>query len=534
MLRLSLDLPSVSADIGRRKLRGIAVPWNVDASVSTGQRVRFLPGSVDMTGAPVVLFHDEARPVGKVIDAADTDTHQQVVAAISDVPDGDAALVLAADGALTGFSVGIEPTDAAEDENGTLVVAAGIARHLALVVTPAFSEARVSDVAAGRGQLPPGMRQQEAKPADPEPPQDDTQPDEAADTDTQQELPAEDEAQEGAAMSDTQPDQAPIVVAAGPRIAAGAALPTLGQYLFASIKRNSDPATWANMTAAIQAAGHTTTATTPGLIPEPIVGNVVSKRASSRPILEAFGPLATPDAGSTFRRPVISDPLLDAAAAAEKSDATDVLGVTDVDVTLAYVKRAINISAEAIAFTSPAVLDVAAADLLRAYARGTEKVAATALAAGTYGDIAVAADGADLEAGLYDGAAAIYGAVGVLPDTLVVAPDVWARLGGFVAADGRSLFPVLNPSNSGGTSDGVTAFSMNVLGLRVIVSWALAAGDAYLAASPFVETYEGHQMSLRADEPTLMGVSLGVGGAAGLIVLDAGAVNTITIAAVTP
>lgn len=523
MLRLSLDSPSVSADIGRRRLRGIAVPWNVDATVSSGQRVRFLPGSVDMSGAPVVLFHDETRPVGTVIDAADTDTHQSVVAAISDVPDGDAALVLAADGAMVGLSVGIDPVDAEEDDQGTLVVAKGTARHLALVVTPAFADARVTDVAAGRGQLPPGMRKEEPQPA--------TQPEEAATETTQQEEPAEDEAQEGAAMSETNQPEAPTVVASGPRISAGATLPSLGQYLYASLKRNTDPAAWANMTAAIQAAGHTTTSTLVGLIPEPIVGNVISKRASARPILEAFGPLATPDAGSTFRRPIINDPLLDAAAAAEKSDVTDTLGVTDIDVVLTYVKRAINISAEAIAFTSPAVLDVAAADLLRAYARGTEKVAATSLSAGTYANVAVDNQGGNLEEGLYAAAATIYGAVGVLPDTLVVSPDVWARLGGFVAADGRSLFPVLSPSNSGGTSDGVTAFSMNVLGLRVVVSWALAAGKGFLCASPFVETYEGHQMSLRADEPTLLGVSMGVGGAAGLIVLDAGAVNTITIAA---
>ena len=71
----------------------------------------------------------------------------------------------------------------------------------------------------------------------------------------------------------------------------------------------------------------------------------------------------------------------DAIGGTEKSDVTDQLKVDGVDFTYSFIKRAFNLSAEAIAFTSPQVLDVALRDLGRAYNRGTEKFAVTALEA---------------------------------------------------------------------------------------------------------------------------------------------------------
>jgi len=196
-----------------------------------------------------------------------------------------------------------------------------------------------------------------------------------------------------------------------------------------------------------------------------------------------------------------------------------------------YVKRSCNVSAESIAFTSPAVLDAVGADLARAYARGTETVAAAAITAAGGVAVPIAADGIDAAEVLYDAAATIYSAVGELPDRLVVSPDVWATIGGWADDSGRPLFPVLGPQNAAGTSEGVTAFGMNVLGLSVVVSWALAPGTMRLASSSFVESYEAHRMNMRADEPTVLGVSLGIGGSAALAVLAAGAVQSLTISA---
>lgn len=486
-----------------RRLKGPAVPWNVTATTSGGQTVRFMPGSVDLSGAPVVLHHDETRPIGKVVATADDDAAHHATVAVSEVPDGDAALVLAADGALTGWSVGVEPTEFSDDD-GVLVITASAARHLALVTTPAFSEARVTDVAA---QAP--------------------DPDQGTGSTNQ----------EGESSMDTatvQTEQA-AAVASAPRIPAVTAsagpLPSIGQYLYASLKRKEQPLEFERLQAAVRAAApHTFVGDVPGLVPEPIVGAVLQTRASNRPLFDAFGPLAGPE-GSSFRRPLITDPIADAISAEEKSDVTDQLIVSDVDVAYTFIKRAANLSAEAIAFTSPQVLDVVAADLARAYARGAEKVAATAIqaAGGTPTDIST-----DVSAGLYTAAAGIYAAVGVLPDTLAVAPDVWAALGGAAAEDGRPLFPVIGPSNTGGTADGATSFSMNILGLRVIVSWALQPGACRLIASEFVESYETARVSMRTDEATILGVALGLGGAVATKVLVGGAAKALDVLPVGP
>ena len=136
-----------------RTIRGIAVPWNRDGRVSSGQLVRFLPGALDAAARPVVaLGHDSGRPVGRVVDNTSTDAGMATVVRVSRVREGDEALVLAADGVLGMFSVGVDPTEFTYEQNDdgeqVLVVAAGDWQHLALLPYGAFEDAVVTDVAA--------------------------------------------------------------------------------------------------------------------------------------------------------------------------------------------------------------------------------------------------------------------------------------------------------------------------------------------------------------------------------------------------
>ena len=65
---ITLDAAAPGSTEPRRTITGLAIPWNVEATVSTGQRVKFLEGSLPVDGpAPVLLeFHDSSRPVGNV------------------------------------------------------------------------------------------------------------------------------------------------------------------------------------------------------------------------------------------------------------------------------------------------------------------------------------------------------------------------------------------------------------------------------------------------------------------------------------
>jgi hypothetical protein len=87
-----------------------------------------------------------------VAEAQHTDDGHQVVTRISATPLGDESLTLAADGVLTGWSVGASADEYSWDQSGdepVMVVAAGTVRELSLLVNPAYgSQSQVTHVAA--------------------------------------------------------------------------------------------------------------------------------------------------------------------------------------------------------------------------------------------------------------------------------------------------------------------------------------------------------------------------------------------------
>lgn len=470
------------ADAPTRRIYGRALPYGVAATTSTGQTIKWQPGSIDLSGAPVVLFHDESKPIGRVDRIKDNPDGQDVEIAVSATPAGDEALTLAGDEVLTGLSVGADLKEFTEDEDGVLDVTAADRRHLAVVVSAAYQEARVTKVAAQA-------------------------------------------AEEGAPpMAETATTPTPEAVPAAPRQVSPTVLataPSPGEYLFAMVKRREDPARWERMQAAVLAAApHTLWDDVKGGTYNPLLGPVVDSFApAERPVATAFGVRQAPSGVKAFLRPSITEKLDAAVTAAEKTDVTDgPLKVEQATITMSFLKRSANISAEALAFTSIDVLNLVANDLVRAYLHGFEAATVAALIAQATGTpVTIAAGGADAVDKLAGAAAAIYQQTYTMPDTLVCAPDVWAKFTSYKGTDGRPLFPTLGPVNAPGqNSAGVTSISgLSVLGLRPVVSWSVAAGKAYLASSQWVEVYESSRIDMRVDEPLILGVALGIGGAHG-------------------
>jgi hypothetical protein len=130
-----------------RTIKGTAVPWNQVGTVSDGTSVRFLPGSLDAEARPVVTLGHDGNPIGKVVTNSSSDTGMATAVRVSRTRDGDEALVLASDGVLGMFSVGVNPTEFSYEDD-TLVIAKGEWHHLALLPFGAFSDAVVTDVAA--------------------------------------------------------------------------------------------------------------------------------------------------------------------------------------------------------------------------------------------------------------------------------------------------------------------------------------------------------------------------------------------------
>ncbi len=465
---------SLAADLGKRKIRGQAVPWGVEATVSTGQKVRFEAGSVDLDGAPVVMHHDETQPIGKVIDSASTEVGLDVVASISSVQGGDDALVLAADGVVTGWSVGVEPTEF-EDVDGVMVVTASTARHLALVTE---SEKAKQD-----------RRTTDGAPA-----------------------PKATKKKEPVVSDDTPTTEAPAVVnAAAGRFTTDVRLPGVGEYLHAQLHQNAAPERFAAMQAAVQAAApDTILSDVPGLIPKPLLQTVFNRFHPNRPWWDAVSKGSMAVEGSSFTMPIITDPLADGSAVAELADASDTVGVTGDDFTWVTVKRAFEVSAETIIRSSPSVLDVLAQQMVASYNRGFEAVAKAYIEGATYPTaLAVASGGTDFVSQLYIGAGAIYQDSGALPDVLLVSNSAWAKIGGYKASDGRQLFPYLAPMNASGTDGGVTEFSLNPLGLKVVVSHLANAASVYLYNSQALFAWEGNQAQYAINAPTVLSYQAG-------------------------
>lgn len=496
-MRINLSAPiTVAAAAGpdgepRRRIDGLAVPWNVTANASTGP-VRFLPGSLPEDGpAPkLIRDHDSTRPIGIVAERVATDEGMMFSARIAATVDGDEALVLAADGVLDAVSVGVEPIDY-ELEDGVLVVSAGRWLELSLVAFGAFPAARVHQVAATPADDP--------EPTTPEPTPE----------------------QESPAMSDTTPapadeatiPTAPIIVAsdrARPITAAG--------YLSAVASGRITPAVQA--VAAEQGTGDT-----PGILPEPLVGQVYDNLRLTRPFISAIGTLAMPAGGEVFNRRKITQHV----AVTEQVDEFDELAsqkmtIAKVPVTKRTYGGYVDLSEQELDWTDPAAVNLVLTDMGKVYAFRTETVACAALVAGaTVTDtIADYTDGDEVLDALYDASATIMAATDELPTHLFLAPNRWASMGKMKNANGDRLFVQVGPMNVSGTMNPGT-FTVQGLGLTVVVSPRFAAGSMIVGHPSGIELYEQNKGSIRVDQPATLSTRIAWRGYFATAILNAGA-----------
>jgi HK97 family phage prohead protease len=141
----------------RRTITGIAVPYNVYATVSDGTQVQFAPGSLPVDGkAPkLYMYHDSSQAIGIVSERVDSPEAMYFTATVSNTRAGDEALVLAADGVLDSVSVGVNPTEFKFDDAGNMTVVQGEWVELSVVPIGAYSGATITKVAASEPDTEP-------------------------------------------------------------------------------------------------------------------------------------------------------------------------------------------------------------------------------------------------------------------------------------------------------------------------------------------------------------------------------------------
>jgi HK97 family phage prohead protease len=480
----------------------LALPYNVEATVSDGTKVMFMPGSLNAGGKMPKLYlgHDSMQAVGLVTSMVDTPGGMMYEARISETTLGNEALVLAADGVLDAVSVGVNPTKFSYDENGTMVIAEASWQELSLVPFGAFAGASVDRVAAS-------IHQEE----------------------TEVVLNSEQEpVEEINEMS--QPVETPAVIEAAPMAqplyaqARNFKLPSASEFIAATFQGGG---VLAEMNARIQAAApNITTSDTPGILPEIITGSVFDGLNPIRPFVSAIGSRAMPQSGATFRRPVIT---VRPTVTQQPTGQLNTLDPSTVTVANNNVNKLtfgtyVTMSEQDLDWTDPASINIVLNQLAIAYGQATDNYAVdTCHAAITQtSSVADTSDPADWIAAIYEGARQISASSNYLPTHMVVTPTTWAALGSLVDTTGRPVFPQIGAMNAPGELSAAN-WNGNPLGLVLVVDKHTPGSFMGHAAGPAAgfEFYEQQKGAISVDVPSTLGRTIAYRGYAAAFMADA-------------
>ena len=262
------------------------------------------------------------------------------------------------------------------------------------------------------------------------------------------------------------------------------------------------------------ALANQTTDDTPGLLPHPIIGAVVSLIDASRPLISGLGGARSMGGvpGKTFGRPKVTQHVIVGPQSAEKAELpTREMTIGEISFTKGTFGGAVDVSRQDIDWTSPAAWDILIRDLADVYAIETEEAVAAGFVAAADDVNAATAVGAtnDLAAwatALYAAAGLIYASAKRLPDRIFCSVDIWGMLGPLV--DNRGL--VFGPSPAG--SNSLDSFAGNMLQVPRIVVPAFPDGTCIVASAGAYEVYEEVIGLLTAVEPSLLGVEVAYGG----------------------
>lgn len=507
MIKLIPSLITVDAAAGdqpRRSISGVAVTYDETATVLDGTQVRFLQGSLPVTGRDPKLYmqHDSAQIVGKVVERVDTPQGMMFTAKISATRLGDEALVLAKDGVIDAVSVGVNPTKFSYDDEGVMIVEAADWTELSLVSQGAFEGAVITEVAASK----PDETIPETEPVS----------DIQSDQDTEQD------------KTMTDKIETPVVEAATATVdklwaqpAREFAMPSAGEYLAAmhtggdTFRKVNEAFQFANkkrQSALQAAAGDVATTDTPGLLPVPVLGPLFQDLNFVRPVVTALGAKAMPNTPSkTFIRPTITTHTSAATTAEFGAPSATTMVIASNVVTKTTVAGQVTLSVQDMDFTDPAAMNLILNDLAGEYLIATDNIAADNMVAGKTASgstwTVTAGNPTSLMNSLYDAAREIAEDSNYFPTHLFVSPDVWEKLGAQLDSTYRPLFPAVNgqnfvQQNGLGTASGALNYqSMNPLGLQLVVDNNFASGTMLVVYAPGFEVYEQQKGIMSLENP---------------------------------
>ena len=521
-----------------RSISGVAVTYDETAVVNDGTKVRFLQGSLPVTGRDPKLYmqHDSNQIVGKVVERVDTAEGMLFTAKISATRLGDEALTLANDGVIDAVSVGVTPTKFSYDEEGVMIVEAATWSELSLVSEGAFAGAVITDVAASAPDEPAVESIHETNPA----------VELISDQETTKDTDMS-EAKETAVVEAAQATTEKLWAQPARKFN----LPTPGEYFaamhiggttFENVARATNEFVKSNQSALQAAAGDIATTDTPGLLPIPVLGPVFQDLNFIRPVVNAVGARAMPNNGAskTFVRPTITTHTSVAAQSSEFAAASaTTMVIASNSVTKTTLAGQVTLSIQDVDFTDPASLNIILNDLVGQYMLASDNVAADAITAGATASGATwtvsSTDPSSLFNALYTAAYNILTNTNFLPDHCFVDPNVWLYLGKQLDGDKRPVFPYVGAAglqgmNAAGTANITQMSTFNPFGLTLVADKNFAASTLVVARGEAIEFYEQVRGLMSVELPSTLGRNFSYAGYVSTFIADSTQVQSILIA----
>lgn len=281
----------------------------------------------------------------------------------------------------------------------------------------------------------------------------------------------------------------------------------------------------------VRAADHQTTADNLGVIPDPIVGDVVNFVDGARPMVGTLPMRRITQA--TWHRPKVTQHVSVAkqgvagAAADEKVELpSQAMTITRLTADATTYGGYVNVSRQNLDFSDPQVFDIIVQDLSTEYAVQTESSTAQSVFTGAGGSTNIGATPTadSIKTGLWTAAGSIFAAVkGQGRLFLALSPDALTTFG--------PLFDPVNPRDA--QSEGFTAgsFAQGVLGsisgIPALMSSGLTGDQAVVYSTAAVEANEQRVGTLSVIEPSVLGVQVAYAGYFTEQIIEANGIHTL-------
>jgi HK97 family phage prohead protease len=478
-IKFSTDI--IAANSSKRELTGVIVPFGEVGHTNMGDVV-FQKGSLKI-GEGIKLFteHDMTRPIGKLSRYEEDDNGIIGTFKIARTNSGDDALAEAQEGLRTGFSVGAMIDDFVTRGEQVIVNEATL-KEVSHVTFPAFGEhAQITEVAASAETSQPT-----------------TESEELVSNEVTPEVVEEVAAEVAAPAVEAQERNVRPAIFTAPR----SPINSKASYLEHSIRAalgNEDSRQY------VMAAD--TTSNNAGFIPTPQTQEVINGIANAdRGSIDAISRATLPASGMSFEIPKIT-------TAPTVAEAAEEAALSETDTASSFVSVAVKkfggqqtFSVELLDRSSPLFFDELVRQMEYAYAKATDEyVANTIIGNDQLAATAQANTATGLMGFVAQAAAEVYKDSLGFARNIVVSPEQWGNIMGYVESGGRPIFTATNPSNAGGQVS-PTSLRGNVGGLDLYVSRSLSAlgyttgnGSMFVINPDAYTWYESPRLSLRTN-----------------------------------